>query len=326
MTITQLSNLFNLIVQNDAEYNFYHYGWPSDMNLNIQNNSDPNALTGRLFPYVLFMPPAVQARAMDNNVNSIFDTYTCELLITDTYAYNQGVLTYKADTTIEIEQKLQVLAKKLIQYLLDYSNVSIPPFNVSDYNIEFDPYRFTNDTRSIRIRLTLVFPAICDDSSLDISFLPDDLSDIDTDDAERTPNLTSYCPIGWAEDTLISTEIDGLNLWTLSADCFNWIEEIKAHPNYVGNIAITAHKVVDSGGNVSGAQVAAGSTLSCSNLNQLESELYYYLEVEADFDFLAGTRTLIFTLSEIILKPTLGDPPVSYNSNSYTCEDTLFPT
>ena len=186
MTITQLSNLFNLIVQNDADYRFYHYGFPSDMNINIGNNYDPLSDTGRLFPYVLLLPPILNSRAMESNTAAIYDTYQVEFLITDTYAYEQGVLTYKIDTTIELEQTLQILAKKLIQYLLDYSAISNPPFNVGDYRIEFDPYRFTADTRSIRVTLDLVVPAICDDQSLDISFLPVDLEDIATVDEENT--------------------------------------------------------------------------------------------------------------------------------------------
>ena len=185
MTITQLSNLFNLIVQNDPDYRFYHYGFPSDMNINIGNNYDPLSDTGRLFPYVLLLPPILNSRAMESNTAAIYDTYQVEFLITDTYAYEQGVLTYKIDTTIELEQTLQILAKKLIQYLLDYSAISNPPFNVGDYRIEFDPYRFTADTRSIRVTLDLVVPAICDDQSLDISFLPVDLEDIATADEEN---------------------------------------------------------------------------------------------------------------------------------------------
>lgn len=185
MTITQLSNLFNLIVQNDSDYKFYHYGFPSDMNINISNNFDPTSDTGRLFPYVLLLPPILNSRAMESNTAAIYDTYQVEFLITDTYAYEQGLLTYKIDTTIELEQTLQILAKKMIQYLLDYSAISNPPFNVGDYRIEFDPYRFTADTRSIRVTLDLVVPAICDDQSLDISFLPIDLEDIATADEEN---------------------------------------------------------------------------------------------------------------------------------------------
>jgi hypothetical protein len=222
MTITQLSNLFNLIVQNDSDYKFYHYGFPSDMNINIGNNFDPTSDTGRLFPYVLLLPPILNSRAMENNTAAIYDTYQVEFLITDTYAYNQGLLTYKIDTTIELEQTLQILGKKMIQYLLDYSAISNPPFNVGDYRIEFDPYRFTADTRSIRVTLDLVVPAICDDETLDISFLPVDLEDIATADEENqqvngiTPSNIDKPVI--AGDNIVGSILDVIDDGTWSGD------------------------------------------------------------------------------------------------------------
>lgn len=223
MTITQLSNLFNLIVQNDADYRFYHYGFPSDMNINIGNNYDPTSDTGRLFPYVLLLPPILNSRAMENNTAAIFDTYQVEFLITDTYAYEQGVLTYKIDTTIELEQTLQILAKKLIQYLLDYSAISNPPFNVGDYRIEFDPYRFTADTRSVRVTLDLVVPAICDDQSLDISFLPVDLEDIATADEENQQTNAGIAPVNTIApkiggNAIVNAKIDVIDDGTWTGD------------------------------------------------------------------------------------------------------------
>ena len=223
MTITQLSNLFNLIVQNDADYRFYHYGFPSDMNINISNNYDPTSDTGRLFPYVLLLPPILNSRAMESNTAAIYDTYQVEFLITDTYAYEQGVLTYKIDTTIELEQTLQILAKKLIQYLLDYSAISNPNFNVGDYRIEFDPYRFTADTRSVRVTLDLVVPAICDDQSLDISFLPVDLEDIATADEENQQTNAGIAPVNTIApkiggNAIVNAKIDVIDDGTWTGD------------------------------------------------------------------------------------------------------------
>jgi len=315
MTITQISNLFNLIVQNDGDYNFYHYGWPSDMNLNIQNNSDPAASTGRLFPYVLLLPPAVKSRAMDNNTNSIFDTYTVEFLITDTYAYNQGLLTYKTDTTIEVEQKLQVLAKKFIQYLLDYSDVSYPLFNVSDYNIEFDPYRFTADTRSIRVRLELVFPAVCDNANLDISFLPADLADIGVADYEANLN---YCPaIGLSSDIGLGTSKAG-PVWSATSSLTDFIAEILAHPQYTGNLQIITNEFTDTLGNAVGVNTLIGYDLYCDNIDTNLTEIVYTMLVSADFNTGGGFHTLNYSLSVTIPQPTIS---VDYSTNLYICSD-----
>jgi hypothetical protein len=159
---------------------------------------------------------------MESNTAAIYDTYQVEFLITDTYAYEQGLLTYKIDTTIELEQTLQILAKKMIQYLLDYSAISNPPFNVGDYRIEFDPYRFTADTRSIRVTLDLVVPAICDDQSLDISFLPVDLEDIATAD-EENEQVNGIVPSNIdkpviAGDNIVGSILDVIDDGTWSGD------------------------------------------------------------------------------------------------------------
>jgi hypothetical protein len=160
---------------------------------------------------------------MESNTAAIYDTYQVEFLITDTYAYDQGLLTYKIDTTIELEQTLQILAKKMIQYLLDYSAISNPPFNVGDYRIEFDPYRFTADTRSIRVTLDLVVPAICDDETLDISFLPVDLEDIATADEENQQTNAGISPVNLHPPTisgagLVNTKTDVIDDGTWSGD------------------------------------------------------------------------------------------------------------
>lgn len=322
MTITQLSNLFNLIVQNDAEYKFYHYGWPSDMNINIQNNSDPTADTGRMFPYVLFMPPAVDSRAMDINTASIYDTYSVELLITDTYNYTAGTLDFKNDTTIEIEYKLQLLAKKLVQYLLEYSAISYPPFNVGDYKIEFDPYRFTADTRSIRVQLELQVPAICDDADLDISFIPTVIANIDTYDYETTIPVVDYCPIGLTANTVISTEYNKSISWVVNADVTAFINEITAHPDYAGGVSIDTYKVTDSAGDIVGGQVITDNDLSVVGISIVNLEVYFTLVVSAQFNSGSGPHLVNHTLNVTITKPAENDPPVSYDSNSYICEDT----
>ena len=291
------------------------------MNINIQNNSDPSAATGSLYPYVLFMPPSLQSRAMDNNQNSIFDTYTVELLITDTYGYEQAQLGYKTDTTIEIENKLQALAKRFVQYLLDYSAVSYPLFNVSDYSIEFDPYRFTANTRSIRMRLTLTVPAVCDDASLDISFLPENIADIGTNDYESQQPVASYCPLGFTVETDISTEYNKLITWVIGADASNFALEIAAHPDYVGNITLVSHEVTDIAGNLLGAQVQTGYGLSVVEIPTTEAEVYYTLVISADFNGLQGVHTIEHTLNVTITQPIENDPAVFYNSNNYICND-----
>ena len=48
-TLTQVSNVFNLLCQLDARLLNYHFGWQWDINKEIDNNFDIGNQTGRLF-------------------------------------------------------------------------------------------------------------------------------------------------------------------------------------------------------------------------------------------------------------------------------------
>jgi len=56
-TQTQISNIFNLLTQADSRLNYYHFGWRFNVNTNIENNFNPDNLTGKLYPSVMFDVP-----------------------------------------------------------------------------------------------------------------------------------------------------------------------------------------------------------------------------------------------------------------------------
>lgn len=56
-TQTQISNILNLIVQQDARIMSYHFGQRWDIQRNVYNNFDPKVATGRMFPAVLLDVP-----------------------------------------------------------------------------------------------------------------------------------------------------------------------------------------------------------------------------------------------------------------------------
>jgi hypothetical protein len=180
VTLTQISNLFNSIALASGLFKFYHYGWPQDMNINIQNNSDPNASLGSQFPYLLFMPPVISNTVLDS---SNYQTYQVELLLTDTYGFNAQHLDYKGDTTLDVESKLCEIAKQFVDYLRQYGEKV--NFDVNTFSFDIDPMRFVQNTRSVRVRFSLNFTAVCPDGTLDLSFLPDNLDDIDEIDLEN---------------------------------------------------------------------------------------------------------------------------------------------
>lgn len=186
MTTVQLSNLFNLIVQNSSDFRFYHFGWPNDLNHNTQNNFDADGKTGDMYPYLLFIPPTISNRVQENGTQSIYRTFNCEFILTDTYGYNQQQLDLKTDTTVEVLSKLEQAARNFTNYVRQYSDYTETQFAISDAQIDLDPYRFTAQTRSIRLKFSLYFNEACPVSNLDLSFLPNDFNNLADVDIENT--------------------------------------------------------------------------------------------------------------------------------------------
>lgn len=186
MLLTQLSNIFNIITQNEPLLNYYHYGWPQDANRNIPNNYDPNSEVGRKFPYLLLLPPSKQGRVELNGSQALFETYQLELYIIDSYGYEGQQLEYKRDTMVKIDAKLENIATKVIAALETYAQYTQPEFNVGDYNMQIDALSFAGNTRNIRILLTLQFPSVCGSSDFDPEALglPTDFNDLDSFDME----------------------------------------------------------------------------------------------------------------------------------------------
>jgi hypothetical protein len=57
MNLLHLSNLFNKLVQDSSFFQSYHFGYHSDININVPNNFDPNNEAGKRFPHVLWAAP-----------------------------------------------------------------------------------------------------------------------------------------------------------------------------------------------------------------------------------------------------------------------------
>jgi len=189
MIITQLSNLFNYIVQQDPEAQFYHFGWPNDVNVNIPNNYDPSAATGRLFPYVLLTPPKMLLRAQANGTQSNYERFDMQLILIDTYSHTSPDLSQKIDTGIEVMAGLQALLRRILRALNDYVNLqALIPFAIADMNVDFDAYRFTDSSRSLSVTFSMTFPTGCEDYVFDPTLIPANFNDINKEDEENIYN------------------------------------------------------------------------------------------------------------------------------------------
>jgi hypothetical protein len=192
MLIVQLSNIFNLIIQNNPNLKTYHFGYPNDVNINVQNNYNQGAQTGNNFPYVLFIPPNISSRIQQNATQSIFDTYSCQLLFIDMYGYENDSA-YKPDTTAVVLSDLQKRVKEFFKELQQYAEIlSLPPFNISDLEILVDAINFfVQNTRTLSVTFSLTFPSGCSDFDVDLSaLLPENPNDVTEDDLEYQIQVT----------------------------------------------------------------------------------------------------------------------------------------
>lgn len=124
-TIIQISNIFNLMTQADSRLKFYHFGWRSDINKNIENNFDPGNSTGRMFPALHFDIPDYFEPTQEENYLGFNQDIAINLYFDDLQGYdNSGSQTIK--TLIEQWADVKQIAEDFICNLaqvLEYYNI-----------------------------------------------------------------------------------------------------------------------------------------------------------------------------------------------------------
>ena len=115
-TLTEISNIFNLMVQADSRLKFYHFGWRSDINKNIDNNFDKGVKTGRLFPALHFDVPDFFQPSEELNYLGFKEDIAVNLYFDDLQNYdNSGEI--KTDNLIEQWAALKQIAEDFISNL-----------------------------------------------------------------------------------------------------------------------------------------------------------------------------------------------------------------
>ena len=115
-TLTEISNIFNLMVQADSRLKFYHFGWRSDINKNIDNNFDKGVKTGRLFPALHFDVPDFFQPSEELNYLGFKEDIAVNLYFDDLQNYdNSGEI--KTDNLIEQWADLKQITEDFISNL-----------------------------------------------------------------------------------------------------------------------------------------------------------------------------------------------------------------
>jgi len=135
-----------------------------------------------------------------------------------------------------------------------------------------------------------------------------------------------YCPLGLVQNIIIATvRPTAFPFWALGAQCANFVNEILAHPDYVGGVTVVYHRVVNAFGVpmpfiTLSTTVIPNDTLGASQMPP-QPEVYYELRIDANFDSGFGVHLISHTLRVTILLMPENDPAVLYSTNTYICND-----
>ena len=110
MNILQIANLFNQIAQGLPAVNFYHYGYYSDINTNVQNNFTGENTVGKLYPAVSFLYPDSRIAIKEQSVRG---SLNCRLVFSDLQYYNNDS-TQRIQSILEQQAALEAIAVNFI--------------------------------------------------------------------------------------------------------------------------------------------------------------------------------------------------------------------
>ena len=180
-TLTQVSNVFNLLCQLDARLLNYHFGWQWDINKEIDNNFDPGNKTGRLFPAVQMDVPDYFQAIEEPNYDGTKEEIKIQLYFYDEQDYNNDS---SAKTTNLIEQwtNLKTIAEDFVANYIE----AIGP---KKYNIGFitNP-RYTQRSNlhndrlilwEVEFILTHIAPCTIESSKINLGLLPQTIKQTD---------------------------------------------------------------------------------------------------------------------------------------------------
>lgn len=135
--------------------------------------------------------------------------------------------------------------------------------------------------------------------------------------------VPDYCPlIVLVQNTNTKTEYVAVYpYWGADGNPTLVINEILAHPDYIGGLTIIQNNITDVYNNPVGLQYYTGYKVTAEDIPTTLSTVYYRFIVDANFDSGSGTHLVRHSIEMAIPQPVLGAPSVSTNSNAYICTD-----
>lgn len=159
MNLLQISNTFNLLVQQSEFFNSYHLGYHNDINLNIPNNFDLDGEAGKMFPHVLWAAPIEGEVKLEGDLGT---DYTDVML----YFYNLQGYGNDGDpshTSVTMLQQWHDLKARALEFIYGFNKSR--RFRVKDGKVKYftDANAQVDRLLCVGIEITVVSKIGCDD-------------------------------------------------------------------------------------------------------------------------------------------------------------------
>jgi hypothetical protein len=154
MTPTQISNVFNQILQSYVDMKFYHYGWTSDVNINIKNNFTGDNTRGKKYPALHMDFPSEQVTFQRPTVKT---TANINLIFTDTQEYLSDNGATNLRSIVEMHTVLKNLA---INVISEFNRLGRSLSGIDNFGVLTNQFTFNYDANANAHKLVRLFTTI----------------------------------------------------------------------------------------------------------------------------------------------------------------------
>jgi hypothetical protein len=180
MNIVQLSNLFNQVCQSinvstPGRVGFYHFGWYSDINTNIQNNWTGQNTVGKLYPSIQFLYPTGSLEIKEKRYTN---TLRCTMVFSDLQYYNNDG-TMNQRSIIEVFRDLEAL---VVNVFSEFNRVGrTAPYQIGfqgPVQTDYISDQHNDNLCLIKCDFTIWYQMDCPIDTVDIPNLPIGFNDV----------------------------------------------------------------------------------------------------------------------------------------------------
>jgi hypothetical protein len=158
--IIHLQNLFVKLVQADPDLKYYHFGWLSDLDLNIENVFNQEAKAGRQFPCLDWIVPDNISFNIDDPEK---ETISICLYFSDLQGYdNKGAIDTR--TQITVWRDLWKVAKRFLLLLnRGLCELKLGGFDSKGVRYELNAYAGKQRRQDIKFTFNIILDTECID-------------------------------------------------------------------------------------------------------------------------------------------------------------------